>query len=264
MKKLHFIAGLPRSGSTMICNILKQNPKIYAEAVSGLATVFNSVHMNWDSVEAHKEYPNEKAKQNVLKSILDSYHSHIDKDFIFDKERMWVSKIGLVEAALQTQVKILCCVRNPAEILSSFEKIRKDNPMKATLVDLSLGEKTSIASRAYFFSGPEGALGIAHSAIRDAITSGYLDRLLFVDYNLFCNMPKAQTKRIYDFFELPFFDHDFEHIEQTESYNDLVYHLPNLHKIKSKLEKTTVNCVEYLGLDLYNQYNSQIFWNAFI
>jgi hypothetical protein len=39
---------------------------------------------------------------------------------------------------------------------------------------------------------------------------------------------------------------------------------PNLHKIKPRLEKTTVNCVDYLGLDLYEQYNSQIFWDAWI
>ena len=40
--------------------------------------------------------------------------------------------------------------------------------------------------------------------------------------------------------------------------------LPGLHKIKPKLDKTTVNCVEYLGLDLYQQYNNQIFWDAWI
>lgn len=264
MKTLHFIAGLPRSGSTMICNILKQNPKVHAVAVSGLATVFNSIHMNWDGVEFHKEYPNQQAKLNVLNATLNSYHEHIDKPIIFDKDRMWVSKISLIESVTQSQVKILCCVRNPAEILASFEKIRRNNPTKATLADLALGEKTSIAARAYYFSGPDGALGMAHTALKDAITHGYLDRLLFVDYNVFCNTPKAQMKRIYDFFELPEYEHEFDSIEQTEVYNDLVSHLPNLHKIKPKLEKTTVNCVEHLGLDLYNQYNSQIFWNAFI
>jgi hypothetical protein len=36
MKKdnLHFISGLPRSGSTLITNILKQNPEIHGESVS--------------------------------------------------------------------------------------------------------------------------------------------------------------------------------------------------------------------------------------
>ena len=71
-------------------------------------------------------------------------------------------------------------------------------------------------------------------------------------------------KRIYDFFEMEKFDHDFEKIEQHEEYNDLAVGIPNLHKIKPTLDKTTVNCVEYLGLDLYEQYNREIFWNAWI
>lgn len=265
MEQLFFIAGLPRAGSTLICNLLKQNPKVYAAAVSGLATILNTIHMNWDSVEAHKEYPNNTAKINTLKSILYNYHANTDKPIIFDKDRMWVAKIGLLEAVLQKQIKILCCVRNPAEILSSFEKIRKNNPIIANNIDIQLSDKTSIAARAYYYAAPEGPLGVAHAAIKDAITHGYQDRLLFVDYSKFCNEPKKQMKRIYDFFELSEHTHDFQNIIQEEIYNDtIVQQLPNLHKIKPKLEKTTINCVEYLGLDLYQQYNNQIFWDAWI
>jgi len=107
-------------------------------------------------------------------------------------------------------------------------------------------------------------MGMAHRHIKDAIVMGYLDRFLFVDYNRYCSSPKAQTRRIYDFFEIPYFDHDFKNINQEEIYNDHAVGLPNLHKIKPEINKTTVNCVEYLGLELYEQYNREIFWNAWI
>lgn len=263
MKRLHFIAGLPRSGSTMITNILKQNPDIHGAAVSSLSAVFSAIFMNWDSIEANKEYENESAKLNVLKAVLENYHNHINKSIVFDKDRSWISKIALLETLYDKPAKMLICVRNPAEILSSFEKIRKHNPTKATLSEFG-GEGATIASRAMFFSGPGGALGAAHAQLKDAITMGYLDRLLFVDYNRFCNSPKGQLKRIYEFFEIPEYTHDLNNITQEEIYNDQALHLPNLHKIKPKLDKTTVNCVEYLGLDLYEQYNSEIFWDAWI
>jgi hypothetical protein len=64
--------------------------------------------------------------------------------------------------------------------------------------------------------------------------------------------------------ELPEYQHDFENITQTEVYNDKAVGLPDLHKIKPSVDRTVVNCVEYLGLELYEQYNSQIFWNAWI
>ena len=263
-KTLHFIAGLPRSGSTLITNLLKQNPEIHGEAVTSLASVFGTINANWGSVEANQEYDNGHSKKGVLKSILQGYYTHIDKPIVFDKDRGWVALLPQLEAVLDTKVKMVICVRNPAEILSSFEKLRKENPLYFTRADLSLREGSNIASRAYYYACPDGPLGMAHRNIKDAITMGYLDRFLFIDYNRFCSTPKSQMKRIYDFFELPSFEHDFKNIEQEEQYNDKAIGLPNLHKIKPTLDKTTFNCVEYLGLDLYEQYNREIFWNAWI
>jgi len=261
-KTIHFVAGLPRSGSTMLINLLKQNPEIDGSPVSSLFTLFNNIFLNWDNMEPNKEYPNETAKRNVLLSLLHGYYASSVTPIVIDKDRMWVTRIGLLESVLQRQVKILCPVRNPAEILSSFERLKRENPTKIIASDAT-GSST-IASRCMYYSGPDGILGMSHAAIQDAITSGYLDRLLFVDYNKFCNTPKAQLKRIYDFLEVPSFKHDFDKIEQKEVYNDLATVHPNLHKIKPKLERTTTNCVEYLGLELYQQYNSQIFWDAWV
>jgi sulfotransferase len=264
MKTLNFISGLPRSGSTLITNILKQNPKIHGEAVSSLSSIFGSINASWNTVEPNMEYPNVQAKVGVLSAVLQGYYSHIDKNIVFDKDRGWVALLPVLEAILQRPAKMIICVRNPAEILSSFERLRKENPLFFTRADLQLREGSNIASRAYYYAGPDGALGLAHRNLKDAVVMGFLDRFLFVDYGRFCSSPRSQTKRIYDFFELPYFEHDFDNINQQEQYNDYSVGLPNLHKIKSSVNKTTVNCVEYLGLDLYEQYNREIFWNAWI
>jgi sulfotransferase len=263
-KTIHFIAGLPRSGSTLLTNILKQNPEVHGESVSSLSSIFGSINGSWSNIESNQEYNNPEAKVGVLKSVLQGYYSHIDKPFVIDKDRGWIPLLPQVEAVLDRKVKIVVCVRNPAEILTSFEKLRKENPLFFTKTDSHLREGSNIASRAYFYAGPEGAMGLSHRNIKDAITMGYLDRFLFIDYNRFCNSPKSQTKRIYEFLELPKHEHDFEKIVQTEVYNDWAHGLPNLHKIKPSLDRTTVNCVEYLGLDIYEQYNREIFWNAWI
>lgn len=264
MKTLHFISGLPRSGTTLISSIFKQNPAIHSEAVSSLASLVGSIHASWNNYEQNQEYNNEKAKAGLIAGAIQGYYQHVDKNIVIDKDRGWISILPLVESVLQKQIKIIVCVRNPAEILTSFEKLRKDNPIFYPRVDSFLKENTNIASRAYYYSSPEGPLGMAHRNLKDAVTMGYLDRLLFVDYNKYCSTPKAQTKRIYDFLELPYFDHDFQNIQQEETYNDIAIGLPGLHKVKPQINKTTVNCVEYIGLDLYEQYNREIFWNAWI
>jgi sulfotransferase len=233
---------------------------IIGQGYVGLPLAMAAVEASWTVMGVD----NIEAKVGVLKSVLQGYYSHIDKPIIVDKDRGWIPLLPQVEAVLDRKIKVIVCVRNPAEILTSFEKLRKENPLFFTKPDITLREGSNIASRAYFYASPEGPMGLSHRNIKDAITMGYLDRFLFIDYNRFCNSPKSQTKRIYEFLELPKFEHDFEKIDQTEIYNDLAIGLPNVHKIKPSLDRTTVNCVEYLGLDIYEQYNREIFWNAWI
>jgi sulfotransferase len=261
MKTLYFVAGLPRSGSTMLINLLKQNPQVDGCAVSSLCTVLTNVVNHWNGIEANREFPNETAKFNVLRGILENYHKSSEKNIIFDKDRMWIMHIGLLQALLETPVKILCPVRNPAEIVSSFEKIKRKNPLNPVMSEAGA---PTIAARALTYANPNGILGMSHALIKDAIVQGYKDNILFVEYNRFCNSPKGQMKRIYDFFELPKFEHNFKKIEQTEAYNDVATGHPNLHKIKPSVDRTVTNCVEYIGLDLYEQYNKEIFWDAWI
>lgn len=263
-KSIYFISGLPRSGSTLISNILKQNPEVHAEAVSSLSSIFKNINSSWNNFEANQKYLNLQAKKGALASLFQGYYKHIEKPIIIDNDTNWVPLIGVLEAVLDKKIKIITCVRNPAEILTSFERLRKENPLFSSKVDAVLREGTSIASRAYYYAGPEGILGITHRNLKDAIIMGYLDRMLFVDYNRYCNSPKSQTKRIYDFLEINNYSHNFEEIIQSELYNDIGAGLQNYHKVKPTLDKTTVNCVEYLGLDLFEQYNREIFWNAWI
>lgn len=263
-KTLNFIAGLPRSGSNLITAILNQNPEIHGQSISSLHGVLDNTLSTWDSIEQNRVYTNLSAKFGVMRGIVNGYYNHVDKPTVFDRDFGWVSHIGLIESILERPIKMLVCVRNPAEIITSYERMRNRNPLFYSRVDHSLKGGSSIASRAYHIAGPEGILGICHRNIKDAVTMGYLDRMLFIDYNRYCSNPKSQTRRIYEFFEMTPFDHDFEKIEQTEHYNDQIAGYDSALTLKPSLEKTTVNCVKYIGLDLFEQYNREIFWTPWI
>ena len=247
---LYFVTGLPRSGTSVITNILRQNPEIYGEVNSALSPIMNAMHSNWDNISNRTGI---STKLNVLRGLIDGYYSQVEQSIVFDRNINWVFNIPLLESVLKKQIKIIVCVRNPAEILTSFERSRKENPLNYYSADTSLRDNSSIASRAYHYAGPEGVMGVSHRNIKDAVTMGYLDRMLFIDYSRYCASPKSQTKRIYDFCNLPEFKHDFENITGE-----------NMSPTRKKLEKVTVNCVEYIGLDLYDQYNREIFWNAWM
>lgn len=243
-KQINLIVGLPRAGSSVITKILSQNPNVHAETDSPIHGLLNLLQHEWRTEDI-------EAKKRTLAALIAGYYEKTDSLTVFDNNIRWLPLLPQLEAILGVQVKVLVCVRNPAEIVTSFERSRHANPLIASEVDQVAKNASSIATRAYYYAGPEGILGKTYQQIKDSVTSGYLERMLFVDYTTYCNNPKSQTKRIYEFFGLEPFTHDFKNI-------------PGTSPDRRSLDKTVVNCVQYIGLDLYEQYNREIFWNAWV
>ena len=100
-KEIFFISGLPRSGSTLLCNILAQNPEIFVtKATSGCIEILFSIRNQWDRITEHQaEGINRDQLKNVLNGVVNTYHL-TDKNIIFDKGRGWLSFIETIEFAL--------------------------------------------------------------------------------------------------------------------------------------------------------------------
>jgi len=75
-KEIFFISGLPRSGSTLLCNILAQNPEIFvSKATSGCVEILFSIRNQWDRIVEHQaEGIDRNQLKNLLKVVLNSYH----------------------------------------------------------------------------------------------------------------------------------------------------------------------------------------------
>lgn len=258
---LHFVAGLPRSGSTALMSLLVQNPRICAAPVSGLAGIFSGIYVNWDKVEFHTELPNPEAKRRVLRAILENYHD-TERPLTLDKDRQWMMHIPLLEELLQRPVKVITPVRPIPEILASFEVLRRAHPLDFTSADEHLGATSTIETRAAYFADSKGPMGLAYNAMKDAVTSGYLDRMLFVDYNKLMSAPKMQLKRIYEFLEEPYFEHNFGKIEQIAKGDSRVHKFVGLHDVRPEFKKTSASAREVLG-DVYGKYDNPEPWSLF-
>ena len=122
MRKINFISGLPRSGSTLLTNILLQNPKFATTATSSLLDFLLQVRDNWNKLEGHKVYEEGQDKWAVISGIMQNYHK-TDKKVIFDKNRGWSTHIEFMEKATGDKAKVIACVRNLEDICASFEKL---------------------------------------------------------------------------------------------------------------------------------------------
>lgn len=262
MRKINFIGGLPRSGSTLLTNILLQNPKFQTTATSSLLEFMLQVRDNWKKLEGHTTYPDGQDKWGVIKSIMQSYHN-TDKNVIFDKNRGWSSHIEFIEKVTGEKAKIIACVRNLEDICSSFEKLYRKNRAEGEIHgEFSNSKMKTIDGRVGVWTADEGVIGRPYVSLMDTVQRGLGDRILFFPYESWTSNPEYWFTRLYDFIGEDFYQHDFNNIEQTIRENDAGYGWGNdLHEIKKgKLIPSKSDASSIIGNNWVKQLHDTEFW----
>ena len=110
MKEFFFISGLPRSGSTLLSAILRQNPDFYADITSPVqGLVKSAINVITESESNH--LIDEDKRKRILHSLFDAYYKTVEPKTVFDTSRGWTSKTSLLKI-LYPQTKIICCVNS--------------------------------------------------------------------------------------------------------------------------------------------------------
>jgi sulfotransferase len=236
----HFVSGMPRAGSTLLMNILAQNPRFGVTATSGLYEIVRMIKTNWDRFSEFQAMPvNEslEAKIVVLRAVIQSYHSLLGKPVTFDKSRGWLADIEMLEDVFSCTPKILVCVRQLGDVLSSFEKkyrIAKrlgNVPQEATNVS---GFQT-VEARCNTLLGNNEIVGSSVNRVRDAVSRGCRERLHFVEFDRLTRHPKTVLKEIYEFLDEDVYEHDFTKVKQSTHEDDRVYGWGDLHTIRNSV-----------------------------
>ncbi len=210
MRKINFISGLPRSGSTLLTNILLQNPNFQTTATSSLLDFLLQVRDNWSKLEGHSTYPDGQDKWKVIRSILQNYHN-TDRNVVFDKNRGWSTHIEFVEKVMNRPARIIACVRNLEDICTSFEKLFRKNRADGEIHgEFSNTQMKNLDGRIGVWTSDDGVLGRPYVSLLDTIQRGLGDRILFFPYESWTTNPEFWFKELYNFIEEPFYEHDFE------------------------------------------------------
>ena len=256
MKEYYFISGLPRSGSTLLSGILKQNPKFYADIASPVSGIISSTIDSLTLGENNFNIDGDQ-RESILKYIFEGYYSNLNNPVIFDSSRIWTAKTPLLQK-LFPYTKILCCVRDIRWVLDSFERIVAKNPYYTnTLVEAEVNQ--SVITRCESFMDPtKGGQVIKPWFWLQEGMAMNRNMIHIVEYNKLCKKPEETMKEIYDFIGKPYYNHDFDNVEYSNESFDLKCNLKDLHTVKRKVEYVERKTI--LPEEVWNKYSGKDFW----
>ena len=256
---IHFISGLPRSGSTLLAALLRQNPRIHAAMTSPLGSLINALLRQMSQENEAAVFIDDTQRLAILRACVDAFYAgeHPTK-LVFDTNRQWTAKAATL-AALYPKAKIVCCVRNPAWVLDSLERLTRRNALEPSRI-FNFDPGGTVYSRAEALMAGVGMVGFAHSALREAIWGDWPERLLLVRFETLTTETDKALSAIYDFIGEPAFAHDPANIEQDFDALEFDARLgaPGLHTVKSKVRVISRRTI--LPPDLFRKYDGDAFW----
>ena len=220
------LAGLPRTGSTLLQNLLVQNPDVYSEGNSGLCQIM------WDA-KVSCEYnaiqqltgvgKNISFKHSLIESIPNIYYPDVGKKIIVDKCRTWSNacNISMARDYIDNDIKTIVMVRPLDEIIASFMRVSNKNGMGYTYESL-LSEENKVFN--------EVASTLAAAKSKDP-------NFLFVSYDDVSSRTGETLARIYRHIGKEPFDHNVHQVEHTVFEDDERNDMVGMHDIRPEISK---------------------------
>lgn len=253
-KKYHFITGLPRSGSTLLSAILKQNPRFHASITDPLATMVKGVIETTQNGPGMKyEVPIER-RISTIRGLFSGFYDSVEKPVIFNTNRAWTLLTSQMNV-IYPESKFIVCVRDIPRILDSFETIHRNNPLVTNTV--SGGIDNTVYSRSETLMANEGIIGFAYIGIKQAICGNEQHKLFFIEYDQLCQNPQFVISSLYSFIEEEPFKHNFNNIEGNWEKYDSEIGVP-MHKLKPRVEFNQKKFI--IPPDIIQRYSNLEIW----
>ncbi len=235
MEQLHLIAGLPRAGSTLLCQILNSHPEFHVTPTSGVLDMIKSMRANFSQNPSWRAQNRLDLYENMrmgMKGFIEGFF--YDRKIVFDKNRAWTSNILLLDNVMQnSNAKIIWLYRNPAEIVSSIEAQYQRTVLLENMDEVSApGAFATLDRRIGTYVNPEGLISFPVESLKDALEMGYSDRIYIIKYYDLTNNTKQVMDGLHNFLKLAPFEYDLENLKQTTFEFDGIYNYKFPHTIR--------------------------------
>ena len=253
MKKIFFQSSLPRAGSTLLQNILGQNPDFYVTPTSGVLELLYAARSNYSNDASFKAQDSELMKKGWLnfcnQGLMGFYNGVTTKKYVVDKSRGWGIHYDFLNS-FYPNPKIVCMVRDLRCIYSSMEKNFRKNPeIDSGIVNWAELKGTTTGKRVDYWS-VNPPIGIALERLYQIIMEGLDKNILFIRFEDLTLYPQNELDKIYDFFQIDRFKHDFKNVEQLTKEDDTVFGIFGDHVIRKEVKPVARDYDSILGQEL--------------
>jgi sulfotransferase len=257
MRGIHFISGLPRSGSTLLAAILRQNPRFHADMSSPMCSLYDALQTAMTGRHDYHFRINLEQRKHILRGPFEQFYGQNHPDqVIFDTNRIWCSKVvSLTE--LFPEAKIICCVRNLTWIFDSFERLVRRNPFVISKI-FNYDAGGTVYRRVEALNGPTGIVRVPYECLKEAYFGEHALKLLLVTYETLTRSPDVALRAIYEFIGERPYAHNFEDVTYSADEFDERMSTPGLHRVTGKVQFTERRTI--LPADIVQRFQTSAFW----
>jgi sulfotransferase len=256
---IHFIAGLPRAGSTLLAGILRQNPRFHAGMTSPVGAMYMALESAMSRRNETAVFINDGQRRAVLKGLFGSYYEQINGDkLVFDTNRAWCTKLPAL-GQLFPAARVICCVRNIGWIMDSIERLVRRNAFELSGM-FGFEPGGTVYTRVNRIAASDGLVGYALDALREAFFGEDAHRLILVEYQALTRAPNDTLRILYEMLGEPHFAHNFENVEYQADDFDLALGARGLHTVRRRVEWIERRTV--LPPELFARFSGDMFWRT--
>lgn len=236
MKTIHFLSGLPRSGSTLLAAILNQNSKLHVSPTSPLLELLTQTESTVKKLQRNYTFDS----LPIPRALAEALYANTEANIVFDKHRGWPQNIPAIKKTLCVNPKLICMYRPVSEIITSYITFHGLNA-DASMYIWDEYVKPTYESLKYGLDN-------------------YREHIHLISYDQLVDNTKETISHLYDFLDLKHYDHSYFDLEYSEE-NDLKWSALDLHLVRPEILKISKNPTEILGTTMvsyFDQYNFAI------
>ena len=260
-KTIHYTSGLPRACSTLLQNLLAQNPLVHATATSGVHEIMY-ISKAFFKTDEFRSLPQpqegEQLFSNFMQAGIESAFDNLtDRPIVVDKCRSWIGSANLL-FKLFPDAKLLVPVRDIRGVLSSMEKKFQKHPeFQFEVNQQDTMRLQTVEGRCQFWldSAP---VGLAIQRLYE-LARLHKDKVHFVHAEDLTRDPQGTMAKVWAYLGMDQFIHDTNNVEQYTQEHELGYPYGD-HAIRGKVKPLTPDWHDTLGRQLSDGIAQKFNW----